>query len=140
MIECIVLGDSIAVGTQLQRPECVAYAKGGINTQQWNKMFADKNLSASTVIISLGTNDHKYVKTARELETMRARVKAAKVFWILPYDNLRGSEVPIEAIQQTVKEISARYGDTVLSIAGISKDGIHPTGAGYRNLAAETRK
>ena len=55
MIDCIVLGDSIAVGTQLQRYECVSYAKGGINTWQWNKMYGDKPLTAGTVIISLGT-------------------------------------------------------------------------------------
>ena len=29
MIDCMILGDSIAVGTARERPECVAYAKGG---------------------------------------------------------------------------------------------------------------
>ena len=84
MIDCIVLGDSIAVGTQLQRYECVSYSKGGINTWQWNKMYGDKDLNAGTVIISLGTNDHKYVKTEQELLTMRSKVKASKVFWVMP--------------------------------------------------------
>lgn len=139
MLECVIVGDSIGVGTHAKRPECVSYAKGGINTWQWNKQFGNKDLSAGTVIISLGTNDHKYVKTQQELETMRARVRASRVFWVLPYGNLKGSEVPIERIQQTVKDIAARYGDTVLPITRISSDGIHPSWAGYKELAEKTK-
>ncbi len=139
MIECIVLGDSIAVGTQMQRPECVAYARGGINTKQWNDKFSDRNLTANTVIISLGTNDHRYVKTDKELLAMRAKVKASTVFWILPHDNLKGNGFDIEVIQIIVKDIAARYGDVILPITRISKDNIHPSTAGYKELAAKTK-
>lgn len=139
MLECVVIGDSIGVGTQIKRPECVSYAKGGINTWQWNKQFGNKDLSAGTVIISLGTNDHKYIKTRQELETMRARVRASRVFWVLPYGNLKAGGVPIEHIQQTVKDIAAHYGDTVLPITRISSDGIHPSWAGYKELAEKTK-
>ena len=139
MIDCLVLGDSIAVGTHLQRQECVSYSKGGINSWQWNRMFADKTISANTVIISLGSNDHKHVKTQRELETMRARVKASRVFWILPHGNLKGSEVPIEKIQNTVKEVAAQYGDVVLPITRVHADNIHPSWAGYKELAEKTK-
>lgn len=139
MIDCLIIGDSIAVGTHLYRPECVSYAKGGINTWQWNKQFGNKNLSAKTVIISLGTNDHKGVKTKQELETMRANIKESRVFWVLPYGNLKASAVPIEQLQHTVKAIAQQYGDNVLPITKISKDGIHPTGAGYKELAERTR-
>ncbi len=139
MIDCLILGDSIAVGTHIQRPECVAYAKGGWNTWQWNRSYLKNDLSAKTVIISLGSNDHKHVKTLQELETMRAKVKADRVFWILPAGNLKASDVPIEAIQHIVKEIAVKYGDTVLPITGLSRDGIHPTSKGYRDLAEKTR-
>jgi lysophospholipase L1-like esterase len=139
VIECIVLGDSIAVGTQMQRPECVAYARGGINTKQWNDKFSDRNLTANTVIISLGTNDHRYVKTDKELLAMRAKVKASTVFWILPHDNLKGNGFDIEVIQIIVKDIAARYGDVILPITRISKDNIHPSTAGYKELAAKTK-
>lgn len=139
MIDCLVLGDSIAVGTQAQRSECVSLAKGGINTWQWNKQFGNQDLTANTVIISLGSNDHKYIRTRQELEAMRSRVKAARVFWILPYGNLKGSEVSIEQIQQTVKSIAQQYGDVVLPITRISKDNIHPSWAGYRELAEKTK-
>lgn len=139
MLECMIIGDSIAVGTHTQRSECVSLSKGGINTWQWNKQFGNKDLSANTVIISLGSNDHKYIKTRHELEAMRARVKSARVFWILPHGNLKGSEVPIEQIQQTVKTIAQQYGDTVLPITRVSKDNIHPSWAGYKELAEKTR-
>jgi lysophospholipase L1-like esterase len=139
MIDCIVLGDSIAVGTQLQRYECTSYSKGGINSSQWNKMHGDKNLSAGTVIISLGSNDHKYVKTEKELLAMRNKVKASKVFWILPHGNLKAGGVDIETIQTIVKGIANQYGDTVLPITRVQKDNIHPSWAGYRELADKTK-
>lgn len=139
MLDCIVLGDSIAVGTQLQRYECTSYSKGGINSSQWNKMHGDKNLSAGTVIISLGSNDHKYVKTEKELLAMRSKVNASKVFWILPHGNLKAGGVDIETIQTIVKGIANQYGDTVLPIPRISKDNIHPSWAGYRELADKTK-
>ena len=84
MLDCLILGDSIAVGTHQQRPECVAYAKGGWNTWQWNRDYLKNNLSAKTVIISLGSNDHSGVKTKAELQRIREKVGVAKVFWILP--------------------------------------------------------
>ena len=84
MIDCLIAGDSIAVGTHQFRPECVVYAKGGINSSQWNRQNANKKLNAETVIISLGSNDHTGVRTLWELQQLRARVEAARVFWILP--------------------------------------------------------
>ena len=139
MIDCIVLGDSIAVGTHQYRHECVAYARGGINTKQWNDKFGDRNLTAGTVIISLGSNDHKYVKTDKELLAMRAKIKASKVFWILPHGNLKAGGVDIEVIQIIVKDIAAQYGDVVLPITRIQTDNIHPSTAGYKNIAERTR-
>lgn len=139
MIDCIVLGDSIAVGTHAHRQECVAYAKGGINSWQWNKMYGNKDLTAGTVIISLGTNDHKYIKTISQLETMREKVKASKVYWILPVGNSPKSEVPLEAIQYAVKAVAEIYGDVVLPIKNTQADGIHPSTAGYKELAKQTK-
>jgi lysophospholipase L1-like esterase len=140
MLECLIIGDSIAVGTHQARPECVAHAKGGWNTWQWNREYLNKNLSAKTVIISLGSNDHKGVRTKAELQRLREKVgTAAQVFWILPHGNLPAGGVPIEQIQQIVKAMAQEYGDTVLPITRVSKDNIHPTGAGYKELAEKTK-
>jgi len=136
MIECLIIGDSIAVGTHLQRYECTSYSKGGINSWQWNKMYADKNLSANTVIISLGTNDHKGVKTEQELLAMRAKVKAAKVFWIMPPCNDKFCKPDINEI---VKKIAEANGDMIIGTKRVQTDAIHPSWAGYKELAEKTK-
>lgn len=139
MLECLILGDSIAVGTHQFYKECQLVGKGGINTWQWNKMYPTADLTARTVIISLATNDHKYIKTEAELIKMRERVKSHRVFWVLPAGNLKGSEVPIEVIQGYVRKVAQQYGDTVLPINGLQRDGIHPSWSGYKDIVERTR-
>ena len=132
MIECLILGDSIAVGTQQFRPECVSYSKGGINSYQWlNANVGKSPYVAKTVIISLGSNDHKYVKTLSELRNIRELTKAERVYWILPAIK--------PDIQEMVKKVAAEWGDTVLPMTRLQKDGIHPSTAGYKQLAEETK-
>jgi lysophospholipase L1-like esterase len=138
MLECLVLGDSIAVGTQMFAKECQLQGKGGINTWQFNKMYPG-SFYAETVIISLGSNDHQYVKTYDQLFEMRQRVGAKNVFWVLPAGNLKASNVPIERIQGFIREIAYSYGDTVLPIRGLQPDGIHPSWAGYKDIVERTR-
>lgn len=139
MIDCLIVGDSIAVGVAAARPECISYSKGGWNTWQWNRDYLKHNLTADTVIISLGSNDHKGIKTQAELEKLRAKVKGSRVFWILPAGNLKASNVPIEHIQSIVNDIAQRNGDTVLPITRLQTDGIHPSWAGYKQLAEKTK-
>jgi lysophospholipase L1-like esterase len=139
MLECLILGDSIAVGTQMFAKECALVGKGGINTSQFNKMYSTADLTAKTVIISLATNDHKYVNTEAELLKMRERVKGQRVFWVLPAGNAKGSQVNIQWIQGLVREIAGKYGDTVLPINGLQKDGIHPSWSGYKNIVERTK-
>lgn len=131
MIDCMIVGDSIAVGTAQFRPECVAYATGGLNTRQWNNKYKDKHVQARNVIISLGTNDHDGVNTFHELQAMRARVDAERVYWILP---------PIKPHIQEIVEIIARSrGDVILKTSRLQKDGVHPSWAGYKELGAQAK-
>ena len=138
MLDCLVVGDSIAVGTQQFAKECQLQGRGGINSWQFNRMYPG-SFYAETVIISLGSNDHQYVKTYDQLFEMRQRVGAKNVFWVLPAGNLKASNVPIERIQGFVQEIAQYYGDTVLPIRGLQPDGIHPSWAGYRDIVERTR-
>ena len=69
MLDCLIVGDSIAVGTKMFAPHCALQGRGGINTWQFNKMY-NQSFYAETVIISLGSNDHKGVKTKAELLRM----------------------------------------------------------------------
>jgi hypothetical protein len=133
-----VLGDSIAVGTQMFAKECQLQGKGGINTSQFNKMYPG-SFYAETVIISLGSNDHQYVKTYDQLFEMRQRIGAKRVFWVLPAGNLKASNVPIERIQGYVREIAYANGDTVLPIRGLQPDGIHPSWSGYKDIVERTK-
>mgnify|MGYP003337898087 FL=1 len=132
MFDCLIMGDSIAVGTHMVKPQCTAYAKVGINSKQW----LDRNVTkspyvAKTVIISLGSNDHQYIKTESELESIRILTKADRVYWILPAIKPN--------IQEIVKTVAARHGDTVLPITRLQPDGIHPSWAGYKELVEKTK-
>lgn len=132
MIDCLIMGDSIAVGTHRFKQECVAYAKGGINSWQWFNTNAGKSpYTARTVIISLGSNDHKHVKTERELRTIRELTKADRVYWILPAIK--------PDIQEIVKKVALDNGDIVLPITRLQPDGIHPSWAGYKELAEKAK-
>lgn len=133
MIECLILGDSIAVGTHMARPECVAYAKSGINSWQFNKKYPQE-FSGKVVVISLGSNDHKYIETKRELFELRERIQAEMVYWILPAGNAKTSEIPVVRIQEHVESIAEMYGDWIIRIPSLSKDGIHPTSKGYKKI------
>jgi lysophospholipase L1-like esterase len=132
MLDCLIVGDSIAVGTHQFKQECAVHAKGGINSKQWlDKNIQNTPLQAKTVIISLGSNDHKYIKTEAELQTIRQLTKADRVYWILP-----AIKPDIQAI---VKRVAEQYGDTVLPITSLQPDGIHPSWAGYKKLAKDAQ-
>ena len=132
MLECLIMGDSIAVGTKMFAPkECVSYSKGGINTWQWNKRWGNVKLNANKVVISLGTNDHKYVNTYKELSKMRYRVNALKVVWVMPPCN-KGFCKP--GVNATVREIAHSYGDDIISTSYVQPDHIHPSWRGYKEL------
>jgi lysophospholipase L1-like esterase len=136
MLECLIIGDSIAVGVAQQRPECVSYSTGGLNTWQWNKKYSDKVLASPAVIISLGANDHHGVHTFKELSRMRANVTADRVFWILPPCNEKFCKPDVNDI---VKIIARSRGDTIISTGRLQKDAIHPSWAGYKELADQTK-
>jgi lysophospholipase L1-like esterase len=135
MIDCLIIGDSIAVGTKQFRPDCVAYAKGGINSGQWRRQYLEGDQGAlplaETLIISLGSNDHKGVKTREEISNIRSKVLAKRVYWILPAIK--------PEIQSIVREVATGFGDTVLPITRLQPDGIHPSWAGYKELGVQAK-
>lgn len=139
MLECMILGDSIAVGTNMFYNECQLVGKNGINSSQFNNMYKVNDLTANTVVISLGTNDHFNVNTRKELLALRDRVKSKKVFWILPANNALGSGVSIEYIQNIVKDIAKQYNDVIIEIKSLQLDNIHPSWSGYRQIIKEIK-
>jgi lysophospholipase L1-like esterase len=53
------------------------------------------------------------------------------VYWILPAIK--------PDIQEMVKKVAAENSDTVLPMTRLQKDGIHPSWAGYKELAESTK-
>lgn len=88
MLECLVIGDSIAVGISQFRKECVTFARTGWTSSKWNKQYLptfNAQLPVKSLIISLGTNDYQGINTIAELNKIRENVKpGTRVFWVLP--------------------------------------------------------
>lgn len=140
MLECLIIGDSIAQGIANVRTECVDYAHGGWNSWQINRRYNTTQLDANTVIISLGTNDHKYIDTYEQLSRLRSRIHAKTVIWIKPAAVNPRSGTDIRVVQASVESIASAHGDAILTIPRPMADRYHPTGRGYRQLANQTRK
>ena len=106
-------------------------AKIGINSKDWVNKNITKELSANTVIISLGSNDYKSINTLKELFTIRSNVNAKRVYWIMPAIK--------PEVQEMVDIVSDKFEDTVIRIKDLSPDKVHPTQTGYKQLAKETK-
>ena len=130
MIDCMIVGDSIGVGVSHIRKECVSTAVGGINSWQANRYEANKKVVAKTVIISLGSNDHKGVKTEEELRRLRSNTIADRVYWILPAIK--------PDIQEIVRTVAADWKDIVLPISE-TVDKVHPTMRSYKEIGANAK-
>ena len=134
MLECLIVGDSIAVGVSQVRPECEHIVKSGINSRDWTSKHLQKLKPTKTLIISLGANDLG-INTEGYIRSLRTNAQAERVFWLLPSQRLKPRQV--EAVRQVAEE----FGDTVIPRpeSNISKDGVHPTYKGYKILADQTR-
>ncbi len=134
-MSCLIIGDSIAQGVAEIRKDCRSYTQIGISTLGWSKKWLEKiDLVADTVFISLGSNDQykDFENVADELYHIRADIGYDhKVIWVLPAIK--------PWIQDLIMEVSYEYGDTVIQMVGLSKDGVHPTSKGYKALAKEIK-
>jgi lysophospholipase L1-like esterase len=136
MLECLILGDSLAVGIGQIRKECVTHAKSGINSHDYvnrHVLYIKGDTNAKSVIISLGSNDLININTFEELDTLRQLVKAEKVYWILP--NIK------ETKRRAVWEVAKKHNDWIIDARGSerSPDTVHPTYKGYKDIAEKTK-
>ncbi len=65
------------------------------------------------------------------MQTLRDKVKADRVYWIMPAIKPH--------VQKMVQTVADSYGDVVLPIISLQKDGVHPDTKGYRAIANSTR-
>jgi lysophospholipase L1-like esterase len=135
MLECLIVGDSIAVGVSQVRPECASIAKSGINSRDWNTKNMNRLQPARTLIISLGANDIRGHNTEGNIRSLRTNAQANRVFWLLPNETLKPAAVA------AVRQVALEFGDTVIERPkkNISADGVHPTYRGYKILGDQTR-
>jgi lysophospholipase L1-like esterase len=131
MLECLILGDSIAVGIAQHRPECIAYATVGITSRKFVDNHITGDLSANTVVVSLGANDSKNMKTLKELFALRQVISAKRVYWILPANN--------KTAEEAVSIVADKFEDKAIEISALRKDHVHPTAKEYKRLAEATR-
>ena len=127
----MIIGDSIAVGTRVHLSKCEVVAESGISSKGYNYKFGNTSTDARSVIISLGSNDHRNIKTKQELESLRSKIVSDKVYWILP------AIKPL--VQEAVRQVAKDNNDTIIQIKHLQEDKIHPTAKGYKQIISEIK-
>jgi len=134
MFDCLILGDSIAVGVGQQLPQCVTEAKVGINSINYvNKEYKTGDRVADTVVISLGSNDTMNLKTEETITLLREEIVAERVYWILP------NEKKFTAQRNFILKVAKHHNDFIIDIpqCEYSNDGVHPKD--YKKVASQIK-
>lgn len=124
-MDCVAIGDSIAVGIAAVS-QCEDRARVGRSSAQ--VLATIERTKAGTVIISVGSNDPTNPELLRNLRRIRDKVKGSElVVWISPYNQYAAS---------AVKQIAMMYGDGLIDLRDHrTKDGVHPSN--YVKVASE---
>lgn len=115
MIDCLVLGDSIAVGIG-SVSSCQTIAKVGINSK--NFVVSHKHIPhANTTVISLGSNDGN-ADFSKYMQQLRSKI-TGHVIWILSANNDKARKIALNIARQN--------GDSVVYLSSFATaDGVHP--------------
>lgn len=136
-MHCVFIGDSIAQGVAVYRPECQNQAVQGRTTAQ--TLFRVHQISnlVDNVLVSVGSNDGR--TSARELKSqvqaLRSKLVQHCVTWLLPPSN--------ETARKIITETASQYGDQMIDVrphVNSHQDPVHPGRQGYQQLAAKTRQ
>lgn len=116
---CLIVGDSIAVGTGSVQHECSVRAKVGASANFIVNNYSASAKSASEyVVISMGSNDPTNPHNAHDALKLRSNIAARKVVWILPYNRTAAN---------VMRRVAERFGDTCVDLAPqVTADGVHP--------------
>ena len=135
MMDCLIVGDSIAVGLSDFRRECVTISRSGSSSRGWSISNINRpalnTVDYNTAVISLGSNDGLHIETYEFLTEIRSVISAKTVFWIMPAIKPN--------VQDIILKLARRYGDKIVYIKDLSRDGVHPTVNGYRWLSYDTQ-
>lgn len=124
MIDCAVVGDSIALGVGTEMHRCVVNATVGLPSAE----IIGRVQHANIVVISAGSNDARSPELENNLRAIRARAANAKVIWISPMDPRAAA---------AVSRVARLHGDRVIHFTP-RPDNIHPRS--YPTLADRVTK
>jgi hypothetical protein len=124
MIDCAVVGDSIALGVGTEMHRCVVNAHVGLPSAD----IIGRVEHANIVVISAGSNDARSPDLENNLRAIRARAANAKVIWISPMDPRAAA---------AVQRVARLHGDRVVHFTP-RPDHIHPKS--YPTLADRVTK
>jgi len=134
MFECLILGDSTAVGTAREinaryanRCDVIAAERATLDEiLAWRK--PSKNYG--TCILAMGSNDEPSAALTAKLIRLRHSVKTRRVIWLLPYSRSRA---------YVVNTVAVSFGDESLDLLRFrSNDRVHP--ARYSEVAGALLK
>lgn len=127
--DCLVLGDSLAVGVGQGLPRCDVVAKVGRTTAQI--IDAAPEASYPVAILSAGSNDGSRASLP-QLRALRDRVKANQVIWVVPASQFPAADM--------VRNLAVEYHDAVIHVDSLlGPDKVHPTPNGYKQVADQLR-
>ncbi len=122
MFECLILGDSIGLGTaravnERYPRQCDVLAVERATAAQilsWRK--PEKNYGSC--IFAIGSNDPPRLNLATQLVRIRSSICLRRVIWLLPYARPQA---------YIVSSIAARYGDETMDLIQFkTRDHVHP--------------
>ncbi|MGC0155266.1 hypothetical protein ACPRNU_22630 [Chromobacterium vaccinii] len=123
---CLVIGDSLAVGISRGLPGCAVQAKVGRTTRQ--SIAVVPGQPYQVIVVSTGSND-KDRASIEELRQLRLRLQARTVVWVIPSPKFRAASY--------VQFVAREFGDLVQPVGSVlGPDNVHPTRTGYRRLSA----
>lgn len=129
MFECLIIGDSIAVGTAAAvnpriRTACEVQARESITVEKvlaWPR--SGKIYHA--IIVAIGSNNAPGPGLQDAIEQLRARLKGLRVIWVLPYARPQA---------YAIRSVAVRHSDEALDLLQFpSTDRVHPSD--YRDVA-----
>lgn len=112
MIDCVAIGDSIAVGTG-KAMGCEIRAHVGWSSGKIVNLA--NGVRSELCVISAGSNDPNNPRLILNLKTIRGKIDCVKVIWIQPVNTRAAAAV----------KSAKKPGDSVVSFTP-SKDKVHP--------------
>jgi len=122
MFECLIIGDSIGVGTASainarRTVQCDEIAAEGATAKQilaWRK----STKTYGTSIFAIGSNDSPGSKLAADLIKIRASINTRRAIWVLPYSRQAA---------HLINTVAVSFGDESIDLKRFAtSDHIHP--------------